>query len=112
MQRPIISVDQYPSETEAMHRAGQGNWHAFRALGFDASTVLDAAVEWKRHIDGVKLPWLCWNIHEDWCIVQQRLVESVGWTPIVGYDPRVGPPKKISKRSILIDFNAALRLPV
>lgn len=86
-------------------RAGIGNWQAFNLTVFSAHHIRHAAKEWGAAISGVDLPWLCWNVDPDWCLVQQRLVESVGWTPVVGYDPRVGPPP-LTSRAVLIDFNA------
>lgn len=56
-------------------------------------------------------PWLCWNVHDDWCLLQQKLVVRAGWTPVVGFDPRCGPPQKLVREAILIDFNQHLRLP-
>ena len=61
-------------------------------------------------LDGVELPWLCWNVDPDWCLVQQKLVREVGWTPVVGFDPRVGPPALIDG-AICIDFNQPFGLP-
>jgi hypothetical protein len=43
-------------------------------------------------------------VNSDWCLVQQRLVASIGWTPLVGFDPRVGAPPLI-RGAVLIDFN-------
>ena len=53
---------------------------------------------------------MCWNVDPDWNLIQQQLVASVGWTPVVGFDPRVGPPPLIPG-AICIDFNARLALP-
>src|SRR5690606_25208930 len=69
------------------------------------------AQSWKREIDGIDKPWLCWNVNNDWSLVQQRLVEFAGWTPVVGFDPRVGPPS-LSKKAVLVDFNKGLDFPV
>jgi hypothetical protein len=100
------------SSTEIAHRAGQGNWGAFSAMSIPISAILDLAASWECQMKDVQLPWLCWNIHEDWCKIQQKLVCSVGWTPIIGFDPRVGPPKYISDGAVVIDFNAGIGLPV
>ena len=97
---------------ELTHRAGQGAWKPFRALGLSISYVLESAAAWAPLFSGIEYPWLCWNVDEDWCFVQQQLVRSVGWTPIIGFDPRVGPPRKRVPEAILIDFNKDLRLPV
>ena len=36
------------SNTEIQHRAGQGNWGAFRALSMDIETIKNAARSWER----------------------------------------------------------------
>lgn len=98
--------------TEALHRAGQGNWGAFLASGYSVSTVEEAAKGWAAQLAGIERPWLCWNVDDDWCFVQQRLVAAAGWTPVVGYDPRVGPPSKIVSGAVVVDFNKGIGLPV
>jgi hypothetical protein len=98
------------SQRDAM-RAGIGDWSGFMCSPYTIHDVLDAAESWKAALNGVERAWLCWNVDPDWCLVQQRMVESVGWTPVVGFDPRVGPPP-LSPNAILIDFNAAFGLPV
>lgn len=75
--------------SKLQHEAGTGHWKAFRALDMDVEFVFSAAKDWKRQLKGVDKGWLCWNVDPDWCLIQQRLVESVGWTPVVGFDPRV-----------------------
>lgn len=37
-------------------------------------------------------------------MLQQRLIQQVGWTPVLGYDPRSGPPTVLDG-SVLINFN-------
>lgn len=101
-----------PAATELKHRAGQGNWRAFRELSMDMSLIRDVAKKWESRLRGVQRPWLCWNVSDDWCLIQQRLAESAGWTPVVGFDPRVGPPARLSPRAIVIDFNDGIGLPV
>ena len=93
---------------EQSFRTGRGNWNAF---DLPIDSVLIAARAWSRALDGIGRPWLCWSVDDDWSMVQQRLVAGVGWTPVVGFDPRVGPPPTISE-AILVDFNQQLRLPV
>jgi hypothetical protein len=61
-------------------------------------------------LDGIDYPWLCWNVDPDWCIVQQRLVRSVGWTPLVGSDPRLPRPALLPE-SVFIDFNEGFGVP-
>jgi len=80
---------------------GKGNWS-----GFDVpmETVYDAAAEWRTALAGISRPWLCWNVSDRWCKLQQRLIQEVGWTPVIGFDPRSGPPT-VLPGSILIDFN-------
>ncbi len=81
---------------------GKGNW-----AGFDRSMdeVHEAASEWRQTLAGITRPWLCWNVSDRWCMLQQRLIQEVGWTPVIGFDPRCGPPTKLPG-SIVIDFNS------
>ena len=90
----------------------QGHWRAFRALGMDLADVLDVARSWRATLGGISHPWLCWNVDEDWCFVQQSLVRSAGWTPLVGFDPRVGPPRRLVDGAVVFDFNERLGLPL
>ena len=91
---------------------GQGQWPAFRALNIDLEELTNIAMEWGRQLESIDRPWLCWNVNDDWCFVQQRLVTEAGWTPVVGFDPRVGPPSRLLPDSIVFDFNKNLRLPI
>ncbi len=83
-------------------RAGAGNWMYTPPDAVDA--ISDAAIGWKAALSGVQLPWLCWCTDDDWCYTQQELVQSVGWTPVVGGDGSVTNPR-IHKDGIFIDFN-------
>ncbi|MDZ4129275.1 MAG: hypothetical protein U1E02_34635 [Hydrogenophaga sp.] len=97
-------------DTQAIeYRRGMGNWEAW---GDDIEPIFRAAEKWAVALNGVVHPWLCWNVDSDWCLLQQRLVRSAGWTPVVGFDPRVGPPKHVLPESIVVNFNADLCLPV
>jgi hypothetical protein len=89
-------------------RSGRGNWNSF-VLPLDQ--VMEVASGWATHLAGIERPWLCWNVNAEWCLVQQDLVSHVGWTPIVGGDPRAGRPP-LRKDAIWIDFNAGLDLPL
>lgn len=93
---------------ELRFKTGQGNW---KDCVFDVDVLLREAERWKNQLAGLKKGWLCWNVDDDWCLVQQRLVEQVGWIPIVGFDPRKGPPRRLSRNAVLVDFNASLQLP-
>src|SRR5512146_2116658 len=92
-------------------RAGIGNWEAFNLTSFSIDDVLHAARGWAAVLKGVERPWLCWNVNHDWCLAQQRLVEYAGWTPVVGYDPRIGRPA-LTPRAVCIDFNSKFGFPV
>jgi hypothetical protein len=83
-------------------QAGKGNWEGFNV---PLERVYEAAAEWRQKLTGVSRPWLCWNVSERWCKLQQRLIQEVGWTPVIGFDPRSGPPT-VLPGSILIDFNS------
>lgn len=87
---------------------GHGNWKYY---DLPMEGIYRAAVDWKKALDGVQKPWLCWNVSPRWCTLQQHLVKAVGWTPVVGYDPRSGPPPVIPG-GILIDFNRHFQFPV
>jgi hypothetical protein len=90
-------------------RIGTGNWGAFPHDRLPE--VLDAAKAWREALSGIERPWLCWCVHDDWCVLQQRLVQSCGWTPIVGTDGRVQNPTVLDG-AVFVDFNASLHLPV
>jgi hypothetical protein len=87
---------------------GTGDWLNFN-LPFD--WISEIAAEWNRKLVDIQKPWLCWHVSPRWSILQQRLVQSVGWTPVIGFDPRVGSPP-VLPGSILIDFNESFKLPV
>lgn len=89
-------------------KSGTGDWNAF---SLPLERVFDAAAGWKQRLTGVARPWLCWNVSPRWSCLQQRLVRQVGWTPVVGFDPRVGPPPLVPD-AVLIDFNETFRFPV
>ena len=91
-------------------QVGTGNWKGVRRLGVNPQDLLDEAARWADGLRNVELPWLCWNVDNNWSLVQQRLVAEVGWTPVVGFDPRVGAPPLIPG-AVLMDFNAHLKLP-
>jgi hypothetical protein len=82
---------------------GKGNWEAF---DLPVKVLFEAAGDWSRTLAGIERPWLCWNVSDRWCNLQQRLIQEVGWTPVIGFDPRSGPPKLVLPGSIVIDFNA------
>jgi len=88
---------------------GKGNW-----AGFDIplTKVYEAAAEWRQQLAGVTRPWLCWHVSDRWCTLQQRLIQEVGWTPVIGFDPRCGPPATVVPGSIVIDFNSHFGLAV
>lgn len=91
------------------YAAGNGSWLAITDEEFELARRL-AVSKWAVALSGVEYPWLCWSVADDWCLVQQRMVRSVGWTPVVGYDPRAPIPTLI-EGSILIDFNDGLGYP-
>jgi len=92
------------------YRIGTGNWKAAVEGGLELDRIREAAEKWKQALAGVDKPWLCWSVDSDWCLLQQRLVEHVGWTPVVGFDPRAGRPA-LSGKALLIDFNEVFQLP-
>lgn len=94
-------VDQGP------YRIGVGNWSAFNLR---IEEIYAAANRWRLLLKDVSRPWICWNVDPDWCLLQQRLVSKIGWTPVVGSDPRAPRPRLI-RDAILIDFNADFQFP-
>jgi hypothetical protein len=117
MQEHLLqSIDDGLAEHEREHifrlRFGRGNWRYFHVLDYKLEDLLAEAERWGKSLAGVERPWLCWNISHDWCLVQQQLVKRIGWTPVVGYDPRVGPPIDTVEDAIVLDFNERLQLPV
>lgn len=96
-----VSVDQAP------YRIGVGNWSAF---DLRMELVYAAAQRWRSLLDGVARPWMCWNVDSDWCLMQQRLVSKMGWTPVVGSDPRAPRPVLI-RGAVFVDFNADFGFP-
>lgn len=88
---------------------GKGNWSGFT---IPLDKVYKAAAEWSSMLAGVERPWLCWNVSDRWCKLQQKLIQEVGWTPVIGFDPRCGPPKTVLPGSVVIDFNAHFGLEV
>ncbi|MDP9051306.1 MAG: hypothetical protein M3O31_11400 [Acidobacteriota bacterium] len=95
-------------ETIDPSQTGKGNWSGF---DIPMDKVREAAAEWRLALAGVTRPWLCWNVSDRWCKLQQRLIQEVGWTPVIGFDPRSGPPT-VLPGSILIDFNSHFGLGV
>ena len=114
MSRSHMTVDDFKAEWRTAenipYRVGAGEWEGFRLSNLTIEQVLQEAGSWAASFQEIERPWLCWNVDDDWCLVQQRLVREVGWTPIVGFDPRVGPPPLIPG-AVLVDFNARLKLP-
>ena len=97
---------------ELLFKCGQGNWRAFGLCGLPLEMVMEAAEAWRAQLRGIRRAWLCWHVSEDWSLVQQRLVSSIGWTPVVGFDPRVGAPRQLVKDAVVVDFNRGIGLPV
>lgn len=92
---------------DKLFTTGMCNWKGF---SLSIEQIEDSAQMWKDELSGVSLPWLCWNVDPEWCLIQQKLVRSAGWTPVVGGDPRA---KKVRllEGSVYVDFNKSFRLP-
>lgn len=90
-------------------RSGTGNWRYFKR---PIEEVQDAAEVWRKYVRGIEKPWLCWNVHEDWCLVQQKIVKALGWTPVVGWDPNLHNGAPQIPGTVIIDFNDKLKLKV
>ncbi len=90
-------------------RSGTGHWKFWTIDMDDMRSVADG---WRRQVENREKLWLCWNINDRWCQVQQRLILEVGWTPVVGWDPAsIKTPPKLVPGAIAIDFNENLHLP-
>jgi hypothetical protein len=87
---------------------GAGDW-----LAYDKphDLLFKAAEDWAKEMKGIEKPWLCWNVSERWCVLQQRLVEAVGWTPVVGRDPRYSKPRVIPG-AVYVEFNDRFKYPI
>lgn len=91
-------------------RNGTGHWRYWDRPEDD---LRRAAENWASDIRGVAKPWLCWNMNDRWCLLQQKLILEQGWTPVVGWDPNCGTaPSKLAPGAVAIDFNARLNLQV
>ena len=90
-------------------QVGKGNWAEFP---IPLEKIYEAAEGWSRTLAATPKPWLCWNVSDRWCSLQQRLIQAMGWTPVIGFDPRCGPPKTVHPGSIVIDFNEPFGLPI
>jgi len=89
-------------------QAGYGNWRAFdRSLEETFANV----TEWKSIISTIDKPWLVWHVSARWTLLQQRLVRHIGWTPVVGGDPRAGAPP-LEPGSVYVDFNRGFNYPL
>jgi hypothetical protein len=100
-----------PRQEDAMDpsQVGKGNWGGF---SIPLEKVQEAAAEWQQTLAGVDRPWLCWHVSDRWCTLQQKLIQGIGWTPVIGFDPRCGPPATVVPGSIVIDFNAHFGLGI
>lgn len=89
---------------------GTGHW---RFWDRPVDDLFAAAKQWATALQGIEKPWLCWNMNDRWCLLQQKLVAEVGWTPVIGWDPNCGaPPKQLVPGAVAIDFNQSLGLQV
>lgn len=103
----MIKTFELPGEQAEYYAtaSGIGNWEAFNGSPYAIHDVLREARHWAQVTAGHDKLWLCWNVDPAWCLIQQALVQQIGWTPLVGFDPRVGPPPLLPG-ALSIDFNA------
>ncbi|MEE9476659.1 MAG: hypothetical protein V3V71_08400 [Roseateles sp.] len=103
----MIKTFELPGEQAEYYAtaSGIGNWEAFNGSPDAIHDVLREARHWAQVTAGHDKLWLCWNVDPAWCLIQQALVQQIGWTPLVGFDPRVGPPPLLPG-ALSIDFNA------
>jgi hypothetical protein len=69
---------------------GSGNWDAFPVERLPE--IYKAAEQWAENLTGIEKPWLYWCISNQWCVLQQRLAQLAGWTPVVGNDTNIKNP--------------------
>src|SRR5947209_19277783 len=99
---PNGTVVKTPAEKYA--GKGRGNWACW---DHDEKDILLAAAErWAEQLPPGERYWLCWNVDDAWCRVQQRLVLELGWTPVVGADASMAGKTTVLTGSVLIDFIA------
>ncbi len=87
---------------------GGGSWAAFPKDRVDE--IFEIAADWQEELKTIQKPWLCWSVDPEWCLIQQKLVAAVGWTPVVGMDHLSQKPEIISG-AVELDFNKKLNLP-
>ncbi|WP_415427234.1 hypothetical protein, partial [Staphylococcus borealis] len=90
----MIKTFELPGEQAEYYAtaSGIGNWEAVNGSPYAIHGVLREARHWAQVTAGHDKLWLCWNVDPAWCLIQQALVQQISWTPLVGFDPRVGPP--------------------
>ena len=89
--------------------AGRASWHAITRDELETTLQL-ASGPWSEAVGKIEFPWLCWHVNDAWSLVQQRMVLSAGWTPVVGNDPRAGTPPLVDG-AVYVDFNDGLDFP-
>lgn len=87
---------------------GKANWKGFQ---LPLADIVGEAKSWASICAGHDKLWLCWNVDPEWCIVQQKLAKDMGWTPLVGGDPRAAMPRLLDG-SLYINFNKTFKLPM
>jgi hypothetical protein len=89
-------------------RIGAGNWDAFPIEILP--DIYRASEQWAATFKEIKKPWVCWCVSNPWCVLQQRLVQYAGWTPVVVHDTNIEKPV-VLPGSVYLDFNKSLKLP-
>ena len=56
----------------------QGQWPALRPLNIGLEELMDITAKWGRQIKLVGRSWLCWNVNDDWCLLQQKPITEAG----------------------------------
>ena len=94
---------------EKYRAKGHGNWACWDTSELEQLSA--AAARWAAALPPGDRYWLCWNIQDDWCKLQQRLVLEVGWTPVVSVDCSQVAAPTILPGAIRLDFQAGLLVP-
>ena len=104
----VLELDLNAISDNLRFSTGKANWKGFQ---LPLADIFEASKAWKEICEGHNKLWLCWNVDPAWNFVQQKMAKELGWTPLVGGDPRAGKPTLVDG-ALEIDFNATFGLPM
>jgi hypothetical protein len=88
---------------------GRGNWACWDRD--EKGLLLAAAERWAKQLPPGDRYWLCWNVDDAWCRLQQKLVLEAGWVPVVGADVSMAGRTTVLPGAVFIDFLDGLPMP-